>query len=463
MENSTALKGAAPGISVDCIKAGRHSFIFVFVPVVYSCNFMVGVIGNSIVVAVIYRYMKLKTVANVFVLNLAISDLTFLVTLPMWATFTASGYQWLFGGFLCKASAGLVMFNLYSSVFFLTALSIDRYLAIVHPMRSRQCRTMVYAHITCVLVWLAALLLSLPTALTRDTMFITGHNITTCGILHPKLDYKSRPLLLTISLMKTILGFLVPFLIIITCYFLIGRALVGAQSVQGKESSRSRDDEVLRMLAAAIMAFFLCWMPHQAFRVYGELDENNNPDSALQGARASTGEGESDEEEEGGDITSVEFVEAETILDEDNGLEYQLPKHQRCACHLLNLISTADALKANGNPVYKRLSRSAFSKCSSLWSKSSRSTTAAEIIQDKCKLQLLRPNETRWNSLFFGIVRILKEQGAITAVCSALKIPMFTPVELAILAEYTKTMSPFAKALDVLQGEANVQMGWELQ
>ncbi|KAJ7983865.1 hypothetical protein DPEC_G00370420 [Dallia pectoralis] len=84
----------------------------------------------------------------------------------------------------------------------------------------------------------------------------------------------------------------------------------------------------------------------KAFRVYGELDENNNPDTALQGARASTGEGESDEEEEGGDITSVEFVEAETILDEGNGLEYQLPKHQRCACHLLNLISTADALRS---------------------------------------------------------------------------------------------------------------------
>ncbi len=110
------------------------------------------------------------------------------------------------------------------------------------------------------------------------------------------------------------------------------------------------------------------------------------------------GEGESDEEEEeGGDITGVEFVEAGTILDEDNGLEYQLPKHQRCACHLLNLISTVDALKANGNPVYKRLSRSAFSKCSSLWSKSSRSSTAAEIIEDNCKLQLLRPNMTRWN------------------------------------------------------------------
>ncbi|XP_010896453.1 type-1 angiotensin II receptor [Esox lucius] len=265
MENSTVREVAVSGpegIFLNCSKAGRHSFIFILIPAVYGCNFVVGVIGNSMVVAVIYRYMKLKTVANVFVLNLAVSDLTFLATLPMWATFTASGYQWPFGGFLCKAAAGLVMFNLYSSIFFLTALSIDRYLAIVHPMRSRQCRTVLYARITCVLVWLAALLLSVPTALTRDTMLITNHNITTCGILHPE---DSRPLLLTISLMKTILGFLVPFLIIITCYFLIGRALVGAQSFQKNESSRSRDDEVLRMLAAAVLAFFLCWMPHQVF------------------------------------------------------------------------------------------------------------------------------------------------------------------------------------------------------
>lgn len=61
--------------------------------------------------------------------------------------------------------------------------------------------------------------------------------------------------------MKSILGFLVPFLIIISCYCLIGQALVGARSIQ--KTTRSRDDEVLRMLAAAVLAFFLCWVPHQ--------------------------------------------------------------------------------------------------------------------------------------------------------------------------------------------------------
>ncbi|KAK5849619.1 hypothetical protein PBY51_013940 [Eleginops maclovinus] len=266
MENVTAA-GATERIALTCGLSGSHKFIFTLIPIVYGCNFVIGIVGNSMVVAVIYCYMKLKTVANIFVLNLAVSDLTFLITLPMWATFTATGYNWPFGGFLCKASAGLVMFNLYTSIFFLTALSIDRYLAIVHPMRSRGLRTVVYARITCVVIWLFALVLSVPSALTRDVHNFTNHS-KVCGTFHTKEKKNEvwlKQVLLAISLMKSLLGFLLPFIIIITCYCLISRALVGARHIQ--KSSRSRDDEVLRMLAAAVLAFFLCWVPHQVFHL----------------------------------------------------------------------------------------------------------------------------------------------------------------------------------------------------
>ncbi|XP_041824679.1 type-1A angiotensin II receptor [Melanotaenia boesemani] len=271
MQNLTT--AAAEGINLTCGMSGSHEIIFTLVPIVYGCNFVIGIIGNSMVVAVIYCYMKLKTVANIFVLNLAISDLTFLITLPMWATFTATGYYWPFGGFLCKTSAGLVIFNLYTSIFFLTALSIDRYLAIVHPVRSRRFRTVLYARITCVLIWLFAFMLSVPTALTRDVHNIENSKITVCGILHPTTENvkKLKDLLLAISLMKSLLGFLAPFVIIITCYCLIGRALLRAQHIQ--KSSRSRDDEVLRMLAAAVLAFFLCWVPHQVFHLMQVLTQ----------------------------------------------------------------------------------------------------------------------------------------------------------------------------------------------
>uniref|UniRef100_A0A3P8TM70 Type-1 angiotensin II receptor n=1 Tax=Amphiprion percula TaxID=161767 RepID=A0A3P8TM70_AMPPE len=263
MLNLTA--GATEGIALTCGMSGRHEIIFTLVPIVYGCNFVIGIVGNTMVVAVIYCYMKLKTVANIFVLNLAISDLTFLITLPMWATFTATGYHWPFGGFLCKASAGLAIFNLYTSIFFLTALSIDRYLAIVHPVRSRRFRTLMYARITCVVIWLFAFVLSVPTAVIRDVINVRNNSNTLCATLHPSEENVARlnAILLATNIMKGLLGFLIPFVIIITCYCLIGRALLAAKHIQ--KSSRSRDDEVLRMLAAAVLAFFLCWVPHQVF------------------------------------------------------------------------------------------------------------------------------------------------------------------------------------------------------
>ncbi|KAF7213797.1 type-1 angiotensin II receptor A [Nothobranchius furzeri] len=273
MSNLTA--GATEGINLTCGMSGSHEFIFTLVPIVYGCNFVIGIVGNSMVVAVIYCYMKLKTVANVFVFNLAVSDLTFLITLPMWATFTATGYRWPFGGFLCKTSAGLATFNLYTSIFFLTALSIDRYLAIVHPVHSRRFRTVVYARITCVMIWLFAFGLSLPSALTRDVINIKDSKTTVCAILHPSAENAEmlKKLLLAISFLKSLLGFLVPFAIIITCYCLIGRTLLRAKHIQ--KTSHSREDEVLRMLAAAVLAFFLCWVPHQVFHFLQLLTQLN--------------------------------------------------------------------------------------------------------------------------------------------------------------------------------------------
>lgn len=80
--------------------------------------------------------------------------------------------------------------------------------------------------------------------------------------------------------------------------------------------------------------------------------------------RGQTGERQNGEErEEVEKIVGVGFVEAGTMLDEDDGLEYQLAKLLRCAYRLLNLVSTGDVSEANAITVYKRLSRSAFSKC----------------------------------------------------------------------------------------------------
>jgi len=131
---------------------------------------------------------------------------------------------------------------------------------------------------------------------------------------------------------------------------------------------------------------------------------------------------------EGGD-EEVEFVDVSALLNEDEGLEFQLPQHQRCACHLLNLIATVDAMKATSNEAYKKVYLSTFGKCNALWNKCGRSTLAAETVEDACSLQLLRPNATWWNSLFLAVERLLrimkeKGEGAIRGICTNLNVPI---------------------------------------
>lgn len=125
----------------------------------------------------------------------------------------------------------------------------------------------------------------------------------------------------------------------------------------------------------------------KAFKLYGQTDENNNPGPSVESAEAEDDNGDGNDEEQ--ESEGMEFIEAGAILDEDDCLEYQLPRHHRCACHLLNLVSTVDVEEANVNSAYKRVSRSAFSKCWGLWNKSARSTTAAEVIEKNCKIVAL--------------------------------------------------------------------------
>ena len=85
---------------------------------------------------------------------------------------------------------------------------------------------------------------------------------------------------------------------------------------------------------------------------------------------------------------------------------YFLPPHQRCAVHTLNLIAVTDAEEACNDVSYKKIYRSTMAKCASLWNKTSRSSQAADIVQEKCKMHLIVPNGTRWNSFFYAVSRV---------------------------------------------------------
>ncbi|XP_061492972.1 type-1 angiotensin II receptor [Rhineura floridana] len=250
-------------IHVECPSLGRHSYMLIVIPTVYTIIFIIGIFGNSLVVIVIYFYMKLKTVASVFLFNLALADLCFLVSLPLWAANTAMQYRWPFGNCLCKLASAAATFNLYASVFLLTCLSIDRYLAIVHPMKSRLQRTMLVARITCIVIWLLAALASLPVIIHRSVYFIENENITVCAFRYETPSNTTNSTVkVGLGLSKNMLGFLIPFVIILTSYILIWKTLKKAYQIQ---KNKTRSDDIFKMIVAIVLFFFFSWIPHQIF------------------------------------------------------------------------------------------------------------------------------------------------------------------------------------------------------
>ncbi|VCX08560.1 unnamed protein product, partial [Gulo gulo] len=111
-----------------------HSYVpytSVFLPVFYTAVFLTGVLGNLILMSALHFKRGSRRLIDIFIINLAVSDFIFLVTLPLWVDKEASLGLWRTGSFLCKGSSYMISVNMHCSVFLLTCMSIDRYLAIM--------------------------------------------------------------------------------------------------------------------------------------------------------------------------------------------------------------------------------------------------------------------------------------------------------------------------------------------
>ena len=129
------------------------SFKYDLYSVVYSVVFVLGLVTNCGALFVFCFRMKLRNETTLFMTNLALSDLVFVFTLPFKVFYNVNRH-WPFGDGLCKVSGTAFITNIYGSMLFLTCISVDRFLAIVYPFRSRSVRTRRNAALVCAAVWL---------------------------------------------------------------------------------------------------------------------------------------------------------------------------------------------------------------------------------------------------------------------------------------------------------------------
>ncbi|XP_023661944.1 C-C chemokine receptor type 5-like [Paramormyrops kingsleyae] len=231
--------------SMLCNNGNVIAFTTVFVPTLYSFVFIFGFIGNLLVVCVV-KYQRMNTMTDICLLNLAVSDLLFVISLPFWTRYLAAG-EWGFGDFMCKAVSFLYLMGFYGNIFFMVIMSMDRYLIIVHALTLAKHRSVRLGSALTAVVWLVSLLASLPSMVFSQTK---NESTITC-----KTEFPQDNVLRIVTYYElNILGFIIPLVVMTYCYAKIIPTLVSIKT--------NKKHRAIKLVLLIVILFFLFWTPY---------------------------------------------------------------------------------------------------------------------------------------------------------------------------------------------------------
>ncbi|XP_026233330.1 galanin receptor type 1b isoform X1 [Anabas testudineus] len=254
----------------------------VVVPAVFGLIFVVGVVGNSLVMVVIgkMRYSvgggggggagggggkRSGSPTNIFILNLSVADLSFLLfCVPFQATIYSLP-EWVFGAFLCRFGHYFSTVSMLVSIFTLVAMSVDRYIAVVRSKKSPCVRSRRNALTGVCVIWTLSLVCSVPVA---QHQVLTNHpkapNSTFCW------EDWSGASKRTYKVTILVIGYLLPLLLVSCCYIKVLFHLHKKMKNMSKKSERSKRKTAQTVLLV-VTAFTICWMPHHIIAMWVEF------------------------------------------------------------------------------------------------------------------------------------------------------------------------------------------------
>ncbi|EDW95236.1 uncharacterized protein Dyak_GE22441 [Drosophila yakuba] len=309
----------------------HNQFVQIFFYVLYATVFVLGVFGNVLVCYVVLRNRAMQTVTNIFITNLALSDILLCVlAVPFTPLYTFMG-RWAFGRSLCHLVSFAQGCSIYISTLTLTSIAIDRYFVIIYPFHPRMKLSTCIGII--VSIWVIALLATVPygmymkmtnelvngtqtgnETLVEATLMLNGSfvaqgsgfieapdatsatqaymQVMTAGSTGPEMPYvrvyceenwPSEQYRKVFGAITTTLQFVLPFFIISICYVWISvklnqraRAKPGSKSSRREEADRDRKKRTNRMLIAMVAVFGLSWLPINVVNIFDDFDDKSN-------------------------------------------------------------------------------------------------------------------------------------------------------------------------------------------
>lgn len=240
-----------------CDRSWVRSFHSQYRPPLFWIIFILGAVGNLLVVW-IYTTVRnrMKTMTDVYLLNLAMADLLFLCTLPFWAVEATKG--WNFGVALCKVVFAVYRINFFSSMLLLTSISVDRYISIVQVTKAQNMKRQrfFWSKVICLGVWMVSILLTIPEFI-YATLKTNQNGHPSCTMVYSNNSGNLKKIL--VLSMQIIMGFCVPLLVMFFCYLVIIHTLLQARNFQKHKA--------LRVVFAVVFVFILSQLPYSGLEI----------------------------------------------------------------------------------------------------------------------------------------------------------------------------------------------------
>ncbi|XP_076593502.1 leukotriene B4 receptor 1 [Chaetodon auriga] len=245
--------------------------------VILGLSFLIGAPGNLLVIWTILRHVKQRSHTVVLILHLAAADLLVLITLPVWIYSLAQ--SWVFGEAFCKAMVYVINACMYSSVFFITLMSVERFVAVRYPFASIYWKRKKALNKVLLALWTVAFLFSIPVIPTQ----IVGKESDGEHCLYRY--YTSGTQELVCVLLETLVGYILPFSILVVCYGCL------CSRITQMNFKSKRKSTVL--IASVVVVFAICWTPHHIGNILSLIilaTEDSFPDTAenLESVRSTT-------------------------------------------------------------------------------------------------------------------------------------------------------------------------------
>ena len=234
--------------------------------VAYSLILVVSLVGNSLIVLIVYKTPTLRKPINMLIANMAMSDLLYPIFMfPFLLAELAFG-SWLIGGTLgqalCKIRPFLAEISMVVSIQSLVLITVDRYAAVVVPLRSplisrKVCRCLIVG------TWILAVPFCWPYLFTYNLVeYQEGKRCMNQW----EVIFGEKSSFAIYLLSACILFFYIPFVVLVILYSIIliklkKQAHPGEQSASAEEQRTRRNGKVLKMTVAIVVAFFICWIP----------------------------------------------------------------------------------------------------------------------------------------------------------------------------------------------------------